>query len=115
TRALAAENGEAREGEIRYRAVRETARSISVVLAPQGSVTEFNREAERVLGWSQEAAVGRDFLSSFVTQASRTTVVADIRMALAGEPTRAFEARWLARDGSERVMACGTTRLVDDA
>src|SRR5438552_5306742 len=115
TWALAAAHREAREREKRYRSVVETAGSILVVLAPQGSVTEFNREAERVLGWSQEAAVGRDFLTSFVTQASRATVAADIRMALAGEPTRAFEARWLARDGSERVMACGTTRLVDDA
>ena len=115
TWALAAAHREAREREKRYRSVVETAGSIIVVLAPQGSVTEFNREAERVLGWSQAAAVGRDFLPSFVTQASRATVAADIRMALAGEPTRAFEARLLARDGSERVMACGTTRLVDDA
>ncbi|HUE30649.1 MAG TPA: PAS domain S-box protein [Verrucomicrobiae bacterium] len=114
TWALAAAHREAREREKRYRSVVETAGSIIVVLAPQGSVAEFNREAERVLGWSQEAAVGRDFLSSFVTQASRPTVAADIRMALAGEPTRAFEARMLARDGSERMMACGTTRLVDD-
>src|SRR3989454_81763 len=114
TWALAAVHREAREREKRYRSVVETAGSIIVVLAPQGSVTEFNREAERVLGWSQEAAVGQDFLSSFVTEASRATVSADIRMALAGEPTRAFEARLLARDGSERVMACGTTRLVDD-
>src|SRR2546426_434887 len=114
TWALAAVHREAREREKRYRSVVETAGSIIVVLAPQGSVTEFNREAERVLGWSQEAAVGQDFLSSFVTEASRATVAADIRMALAGEPTRAFEARLLARDGGERVMACGTTRLVDD-
>ena len=114
TWALAAAHREAREREKRYRSVVETAGSIIVVLAPRGSVTEFNREAERVLGWSQEAAVGRDFLPSFVTQASRATVAADIRMALAGEPTHAFEARWLARDGGERVMACGTTRLVDD-
>ena len=114
TWALAAAHREAREREKRYRSVVETAGSIIVVLAPQGSVTEFNREAERVLGWSQEAAVGQDFLSSFVTEASRATMAADIRMALAGEPTHAFEARWLARDGGERVMACGTTRLVDD-
>src|SRR5206468_2668482 len=114
TWALAAAHREAREREKRYRSVVETAGSIIVVLAPRGSVTEFNREAERVLGWSQAAAVGRDFLPSFVTQASRATVAADIRMALAGEPTHAFEARWLARDGGERVMACGTTRLVDD-
>ena len=114
TWALAAAHREAREREKRYRSVVETAGSIIVVLAPGGSVTEFNREAERVLGWSQAAAVGRDFLPSFVTQASRATVAADIRMALAGEPTHAFEARWLARDGGERVMACGTTRLVDD-
>src|SRR5438046_3082845 len=114
TWALAAAHREAREREKRYHSVVETAGSIIVVLAPGGSVTEFNREAERVLGWSQEAAVGRDFLPSFVTEASRATVAADIRMALAGEPTHAFEARWLARDGGERVMACGTTRLVDD-
>src|SRR5439155_14911266 len=80
TWALAAAHREAREREKRYRSVVGTAGSIIVVLAPQGSVTEFNREAERVLGWSQEAAVGQDFLSSFVTEASRATVAADIRM-----------------------------------
>ena len=47
TWALTAAHREAREREKRYRSVVETAGSIIVVLAPQGSVTEFNREAER--------------------------------------------------------------------
>src|SRR5436305_96291 len=85
-----------------------------LALGPAGSITEFNREAERVLGWPQAAAVGRDLLTSFVAEGSRATVATDIGKALAGEPTGAFEARMLARDGSERVMACGTRRLVDD-
>src|SRR5439155_1733895 len=111
---LAAAHREAREREKRYRSVVETAGSVIIVLTPQGSVTEFNREAERVLGWPQAAAVGRDLLTSFVAETSRATVAADVRKALAGEATHAFEAHLLARDGSERGMACGTTRLVDD-
>src|SRR5438093_1518466 len=99
TWALAAAHREAREREKRYRSVVETAGSIIIVLTPQGSVTEFNREAERVLGWPQAAAVGRDLLTSFVAETSRATVAADIRMALAGEATHAFEAGMLARDG----------------
>src|SRR6266566_1862471 len=114
TWALAAAHREAREREKRYRSVVETAGSVIIVLTPQGSVTEFNREAERVLGWPQAAAVGRDLLTSFVAETSRATVAADVRKALAGEATHAFEAQMLARDGGERVMACGTTRLVDD-
>jgi len=113
TWALAAAHREAREREKRYRSVVETAGSVIIVLTPQGSVTEFNREAERVLGWPQAAAVGRDLLTSFVAETSRATVAADVRKALAGEATHAFEAGMLARDGSARVMACGTTRLVD--
>src|SRR5207249_3886944 len=58
TWALAAAHREAREREKRYRSVVETAGSIIVVLAPQGAVTEFNREAERVLGWSQAGRSG---------------------------------------------------------
>jgi PAS domain S-box-containing protein len=99
---------------MRYRSVVETTGSIIVVLAPTGAVTEFNREAERVLGWSQQDVVGQDFLSSLVAEASRATVANDIRTALAGEPTHAFEARLRARDGSERALACGTTRLIGD-
>src|SRR5207247_1597051 len=91
---------EAREREKRYRSVVETAGSVIIVLTPQGSVTEFNREAERVLGWPQAAAVGRDLLTSFVAETSRATVAADVRKALAGEATHAFEAGMLARDGS---------------
>ncbi len=114
TWALAAAHREAREREKRYRSVVETAGSVIIVLTPGGSVTEFNREAERVLGWPPAAAVGRDLLTSFVAETSRATVAADVRKALAGEATHAFEVHMLARDGSERVMACGTTRLVDD-
>ena len=114
TWALAAAHREAREREKRYRSVVETAGSVIIVLGPAGSVTEFNREAERVLGWPQAAVVGRDLLTSLVAEGSRATVATDIGKALAGEPTGAFEARMLARDGSERVMACGTRRLVDD-
>src|SRR5438552_8307617 len=114
TWALTAAHREAREREKRYRSVVETAGSVIIVLTPGGSVTEFNREAERVLGWPPAAAVGRDLLTSFVAETSRATVAADVRKALAGEATHAFEVHMLARDGSERVMACGTTRLVDD-
>jgi len=57
TWALAAAHREAREREKRYRSVVETAGSVIIVLTPGGSVTEFNREAERVLGWPPAAAV----------------------------------------------------------
>ncbi len=111
---LAGAHREAREREKRYRSVVETAGSIIIVLNPAGRITEFNREAERVLGCPREAAIGQEFAASFVVTASRASVAADIGRALAGEPTRTFEARLLARDGGERLMACDTSRLVDD-
>ena len=111
---LAGAHREAREREERYRSVVETAGSVIIVLNPAGRITDFNREAERVLACPREAAIGQDFASSFVVAASRPAVAAGIGRALAGEPTHAFEARMLTRDGSERVMACDTTRLLDD-
>ena len=49
--AVRAAHRELRASAERYRSLVETAPSAIIVLGGNGRVTEFNREAERVLGW----------------------------------------------------------------
>jgi len=112
--ALAAANRETRESGKRYRSLVETAGSAIIVLDAVGAVTEFNREAERVLGWRREDAIERDFVTLCVREDGRAGIRADIARSLAGQPTRGREVRMITRDGTERVVVCNSSRLEDD-
>jgi two-component system, cell cycle sensor histidine kinase and response regulator CckA len=112
--ALAAAHRGAGASAARYRSVVETAGSVIIVLADDGRITEFNREAERVLGWQRQDAIGRPFLTSFIPEPERASVAATIGRALAGGAVHEFEARMSTRDGGGRVLVCNASRLLAD-
>jgi PAS domain S-box-containing protein len=100
--ALATAHRDARASAARYRSVVETAGSAIIVLGADGRVSEFNREAERVLGRSRDDAIGKDLPA------------VGIRGVSTSEPVRELEIRVTTPAGDERVLACNTSRLHDD-
>jgi two-component system, cell cycle sensor histidine kinase and response regulator CckA len=78
----------------------DSANTVVVALAPDRRIIRWNREAERVFGWTRDEAVGRD---------AHECLGADIRFddaiarVLAGAAPWSFELRGEARDGSSRV------------
>ncbi|WP_377270714.1 PAS domain-containing protein [Peterkaempfera sp. SMS 1(5)a] len=73
-------------------------------LAADGSVTHWNREAERLLGWTAEEAVGRPGLAGWaVREADAAAVAALLQDAAAEGRRRVQEFALLTRDG-RRVL-----------
>jgi PAS domain S-box-containing protein len=109
--ALAAASREARERGHRYQSLVDTAGSAIVVLSTRGRIVEFNREAERMLGWSRDEAIGRAYETLGVP---RLPAGVDATRCLEA-PTRDLEIRFVAKDGRERILCCNTSPLLDDA
>jgi PAS domain S-box-containing protein len=73
---------------------------IAISLAPDGRITGWNRDAERVFGWARDEVMGRDFSQIVAPVIAVADAIASV---LAGAVARSFEARSHARDGSLRV------------
>ena len=110
---LAATHSDARASAERYRSLVEIAGSVIVVLARDGRIMEFNREAVRVLGWPTGEAIGQDYLRLCVPASWRDMVGAGIRRALKGESVHGVEARMVTREGAERVFVSNVSPIGD--
>jgi PAS domain S-box-containing protein len=112
--ALARAHRETRATAERYRSVLDTAGSAIVVLTPQGNIAELNHEAERLLGWPREDALGRELLALCVPSETHDRMCAELARVLGGEPIRARDVRLRTRDGSERTLAWNASPLAGD-
>jgi len=72
--ALRATRRALRETEERYRTVYETAPLAFILWDLECRVTHWNREAERVFGWSREEVLGRSFYDFLVPEGDRPQV-----------------------------------------
>ncbi len=104
---------ELRESEERFRFLVQTAVSVILYMSSDHRIMEFNPEAERLYGIKREDVLGEDYLELFVPEEDRDAVAADIKTVLAGQPTRGFENRVLASDGSEHVLTWNINRVLD--
>jgi PAS domain S-box-containing protein len=102
-----------RQSEERFRLLVHTVGSVIIVLSPEFRIVEFNQEAERVFGWSQQEILGKNYVELCVSKAMREAVEADLHKVLQGEPTRDFESVMRTRDGRERSLLWNITRLPD--
>ena len=93
-----------RESEERYRSLVETAGSAIICLSPDHKIMEWNREAERISGYSRAEVLGKDYFEFFLPEENWKGVAADIKKVLAGENTRGYENSFRARDGKERIL-----------
>jgi PAS domain S-box-containing protein len=87
---------------------------VAVVLAPDGRIVEFNREAEQVYGKSRDDVLGRDYYALFLPDQDRESVAADIAKVLSGQPSRGFENPIRGADGEERHFAWYVNRLTNE-
>jgi two-component system, cell cycle sensor histidine kinase and response regulator CckA len=98
--------------ENRYRSVIETSGTVLIGVGADGTVFEWNREAEHVYGCARSDALGRDFYDLFVPEARRADARAGIATVLAGTASRNVEYPVRSRDGTERVLIWNVARLV---
>jgi PAS domain S-box-containing protein len=79
-----------------------------------GVVTHWNREAERILGWSAEEAVGRRGLAGWAVRAADAAAVeARLMSAMAADGRQVHDVALLTKDGGRVLVRTQTTRLVD--
>ncbi|HXX76830.1 MAG TPA: PAS domain S-box protein [Nitrospiraceae bacterium] len=95
-----------------YRCLLETSPSAIIGLTSQYRIFEWSGSAERIYGWSREEAVGKDYLTTFVPEDMRTSVAADIRKAIEGQPTQSYESEVIARSGTRRTLLWSVNRLI---
>ena len=98
--------------ENRYRSLIETTGTVLIGIAVDGTVFEWNREAERIFGCSRADALGQDYYRTFLAENVRAAVRTDVARVLRGVPTRSFENAVRSRDGVEHLLIWNVTRMV---
>ncbi|MFC7738624.1 PAS domain S-box protein [Roseomonas sp. GCM10028921] len=79
-----------------------------------GVITSWNSAAERVMGWSEDEAVGQN-ACMILTPEDRAKDACDLERAQARDTGHATDERWLLRKDGTRFWGAGSmTRLVDD-
>jgi PAS domain S-box-containing protein len=95
-------------------AVLDTAQALVIVLDPQGCVTRFNRACERLTGYTFEQVRGRPFWDIFLVPEERDHVRATFDALRAGHFPNQRENYWVAKDGSQRLIAWSNTAMIGD-
>jgi two-component system cell cycle sensor histidine kinase/response regulator CckA len=98
--------------ENRYRSLIETTGTVLIGIAADGTVFEWNREAERIFGCPRAEALGQDYYRSFLPENSRALVRWDVGKVLGGAATRSFENAVRSRDGAEHMLIWNVTRMI---
>ncbi len=112
--AVAQRTASLQRSEARFRALIRTAPSVIVCLLPNGRITEFNPEAERVFGYKKAEVLERSYFDLFLPERIRERVAADMRAVLTGEPVREFESPVRTADGSRRFYTWSIGSTPDD-
>ncbi|MBP0003673.1 MAG: PAS domain S-box protein [Cyanobacteria bacterium SBC] len=93
-----------RQSEERFRTLVRTAGSAIIALSSDKHIVEWNREAERLCGWTRETMLGEDYFTLCVPPVWRNNVAAQFNLVLAGESVREFEHPVLNADGNQREV-----------
>ncbi len=102
-----------REREHQYRSLVQTAGSVIICLDAERRIWEWNDEAERILGYTRDEAIGKDAYELLLADPVRQNFLARRSSILAGEPFHNVEIPLRARDGTTRVMLWNSTRVLD--
>ncbi|NML15867.1 sensor histidine kinase [Azohydromonas caseinilytica] len=79
-----------------------------------GTITEWNPAAERLLGWSAAQLLGRNLYELLVPQAQRERVRQAGAQALRGEPTPPFDTELLHREGHTVAVSHSVVAIRDE-
>ncbi|WP_045054391.1 diguanylate cyclase [Aliterella atlantica] len=96
-------------------AILDTIASLVVVCDFQGKIVRFNRASEQATGYYSNEVKGSYLWSLFVPPEQVNIVEKAIGDLLTGTPTNEYEAYWIARDGSRRLIAWSNTTLRNPA
>ena len=103
------------ELETRFTSLVKNIRDHSIfTLDPQGHITSWNREAERILGFSEPEVLGHHF-SIIFTPEDREAGVPALELTTAMNEGRAEDERWHMRKNKERFWALGIVTPTQDA
>jgi PAS domain S-box-containing protein len=103
------------ELESRFTSLVKNIRDHSIfTLDPQGRITSWNREAEKILGYAESEALGQHFSIVFTPEDQQAGVPAQ-ELSTASREGRAEDERWHARKGGERFWALGIVTPTQDA
>ena len=103
------------ESEEVARGIIDTALDAFVQMDEAGTITEWNRQAEAMFGWSRAEAIGRPLATTIVPRAHRARHVAGLeRFLYTGEAAilgKRFEIEAVGRDGGEFRVEIAVTAL----
>lgn len=93
--------------------VLSTAGALVVVLDVQGRIVNFNRECERVTGYTLDDVRGRPFWDMLLVPEEMQQVRAVFETLRSGNFPNTHENHWISRDGTRRLISWANTALLD--
>ncbi len=103
------------ELETRFTSLVKNIRDHSIfTLDLSGFITSWNREAERILGFTEAEAIGQHFSMIFTPEDQQAGIPA-LELSTATKEGRAEDERWHARKSGERFWALGIVTRTQDA
>ena len=103
-----------RESEERFRALIHTAPVVIVALSPDGTILEFNPEAELAYGRTRAEVLGGNYLDLFILPEQRGMVVDAMKKVLGGEPVSGYENPIRSAGGAKYFYVWNIERVLDD-
>ena len=104
-----------RESEEKYRKVYETAPLAFVVWDPDCLVTDWNKHAEELFGWSPEEVIGRNFFEFLIPEEARPKVKEVVGQLVSGDlPSRSINEN-LTKSGKAITCEWNNARVHDEA
>ena len=93
--------------------VLDTASAIVMILDPEGRIVRFNRSCEKISGYLLTDVQNKPAWDLFLGDADKVRVKNIYARLLAGQYPINYESTWIARDGTQRVIAWSDTVLVN--
>jgi PAS domain S-box-containing protein len=78
--------------------------SLIIGINLQGNIMIFNKEAERITGYSKEEAIGKSFLPMLIAEAHRDDIAKIFYKVNQDKPTYNLETRIITKNGDERLI-----------
>src|SRR4051794_7392667 len=104
-----------REVESRYTSLVQNIKDHSIfMMDPEGNITTWNAEAERIIGYTEAEVLGRNF-SVIFTPEDLQAGMSKQELRLAREDGRAEDERWHVRKDGSRFWALGIVTPMHDA
>ena len=97
------------------KAVIDTVGALVAVLDRQGAIVSFNRTCERVTGYCFAEVKGKKVWDFLIPTEEKTTAKAVFERLLAHQFQDRYENYWIAKDGSQNLIAWSNTALLDAA